>query len=105
DRGAAVPEPAHRGVPPLQGVPEGRRRLADRARPARPQRWKILTMLGVSASACGAIAWYAQACTQALPVRRVSTVLIIPGPRYWKNRKITDSTVALTVSTASHPSK
>jgi len=32
-------------------------------------------------------AWYAQTWTQALPVRSVRTVFIIPGPKYVKNRK------------------
>jgi hypothetical protein len=51
--------------------------------------WKIFAIRGVSKSMCGANAWYAQTCIQALPVRNVKNVLIMPGPKYCKSRKQT----------------
>ena len=48
---------------------------------ARYRSLKISTTWGASISVCGAKAWYAHTCVHALPVRTVSTVFIIPGPR------------------------
>ena len=48
------------------------------------------TTSGVSTNTCGAMAWYPMACTQALPVRNVRTLLIIPGPKYWNHTNRSD---------------
>src|SRR5215207_4488261 len=48
---------------------------------------KTLTRLVVSTVTCGAMAWQAHTCTQALPVLRVRPDLIIPGPKYCNIKK------------------
>ncbi len=54
---------------------------------------------------CGTNAWYAQTCTQMLPVRNVKNVLIMPGLKYCKSRKTTVSTALAGELNSVQPSK